>query len=607
MLVGTCPFKGSNEVDLLNNIKNRNLVIPNEVEISSLSLDVLSKLLERVPDKRATVAQLMVLKSHLPRLSSSAAMTHGSPEEPSSRPRSASRPTVQEEEEEAASHPSQSSTHAQPQSSATGGPILVSQQARTQQMALGNLNPSTATAATTLSMSPPGISYRPQNPNASPNSINATGFYDSMYSQPIVHSSQKHHSGSGKGISPAESSASGRRHSTDSALSPSYSHSNNSSSTTGIISNLGKAINFMMYSPSHRGPANNNSGVNLATVNPRSHVINSGKHSPPHAHQGNSYEKRSSSLDRGVPPSFAPSGAQSASGRTRQHSSAIPLHHQQPTSFYPEDSYSSGRQYAREGFDNFGMPLHSVSPSHANLSSNRKEISQADAEDDFVFIPSSSSGSSSNSGLVGGNTNQALHQDPTVVSDPPEIHSSSSSSTSFPNPYHHGGNLQPLNRQTTQNSQLFQIDELSPPSTSLFLSNVTQRCHITCKIVHEITSLGDEFIQKAINSEYVERNSTSPKQATTAMIARGGSFRRRSNSGSLVLTPAAIVDNYLLAISLYFHALNILKNLMGSITEGTVTGPRTSTEEMISKIREVSYRQITFLECEFLFVLIVIS
>ena len=30
---------------------------------------------------------------------------------------------------------------------------------------------------------------------------------------------------------------------------------------------------------------------------------------------------------------------------------------------------------------------------------------------------------------------------------------------------------------------------------------------------------------------------------------------------------------------------------MGSITEGTGTGPRT---EMISKIREVSYRQITF-------------
>lgn len=580
MLVGTCPFKGSNEVDLLNNIKNKNLVIPNEVEISPLSLDVLSKLLERVPDKRATVAQLMVLKSHLPRLTSSAA----TPEEPSSRPRSASRPTTQEEEEEAAvSHPSQASTHGQPQSSTSGGPILVSQQARTQQLAFGNLNPSTATAATTLSMSPPGISYRPQNPNASPSTMNATGFYDSAYSQPIIHSSQKHHSGgAGKGMSSAESSSSGRRHSVDSALSPSYSHSNNtSSSAAGIIGNLGKAINFMMYSPSHRGPSNNNSGANMATLNPRSH--GSGKYSPPHAHQGNSYEKRSASLDRdrGVPPPFAPPGAQPASGRTRQHSSAIPLHHQQPTSFYPEDSYGSGRQFTSEGFDNFGMPLHSVSPSHASLSNHRKEIQQADAEDDFVFIPSSSSGSSGNSGEIGrSSSSQALHQDP-AVSDLTELPPSSS-----PNPYHHG-DLHPLNRQATQNSQLFQIDELSPPSTSLFLSNVTQRCHITCTIVHEITSLGDEFIQKAINSEYVERNSASPKQATTAVIARGGN-QRRSNSGSLLQTPAAIVDSYLVAISLYFHALNILKNLMGSITEGAGTGPRTSTDEMISKIREVS-------------------
>jgi hypothetical protein len=197
-----------------------------------------------------------------------------------------------------------------------------------------------------------------------------------------------------------------------------------------------------------------------------------------------------------------------------------------------------------------------------------------DTEDDFVFIPSSASGSSSHIGEGGSNnSSQALHQD-YKVSDTQEQHL---------------GDLPPLNRQA-QSSQLFQIDELSPPSTSLFLSNVTKRCHITCKIVQEITSLGDEYIQKVMNSEFAEKNSISPKQPT-AMVARGGGYiQRRSISGSILQTHAAMVDNYLIAVSLYCHALNILKNLMASITEGTTgaNGPRTATEEVVAKIREVS-------------------
>lgn len=577
MLVGTCPFKGSNEVDLLNNINKKNLVIPSELEISSLSLDVLSKLLERVPDKRASVGQLMVLKSQLPRLSASSTASHGSPDEPSSRPRSASRHSVLEEEEDSATRLNPSSSAAslqQAQSPAAGSPILISQQARTPQMAFGSLNPSSATAATTLSMSPPGVSYRLQNPNVSPSSINTTAFYDSSYSQPVHSSQQKYHgSGSGKGGPSTDPSSSGRRHSTDSSLSPALANNNNNntSAAAAIIGNIGKAFNFMMYSPSHRGPGNNN-GANIAAVNPRSHITSNGKHSP---QQGPTYDRRSISLDRANPPTFAV-GQQTASVRTRQNSSAIPSYHQQPTSFYSEDpSSSSARQYTSsnhsygaEAFDAFGIPLHSIATPNA-IPSNRRETLQAsapDAEDDFVFIPS---GSSAHSGDDrSSNSSQALLHQEQKVSDLQEHQ-----------------NHYALNRQA-QSSQLFQIDELSPPSTSLFLSNLTKRCHITCKIVHEITSLGDEYIQKVMNSEFVERNSISPKQPT-AVVGRGGYIQRRSISGQ---TPAAMVDNYLIAISLYFHALNILKNLMGSITEGPtgVVGPRTSTEEVVAKIREVS-------------------
>ena len=43
MLVGTCPFKGTNEIDLLNNIRTKALKVPSDVEISKVSIDILSK------------------------------------------------------------------------------------------------------------------------------------------------------------------------------------------------------------------------------------------------------------------------------------------------------------------------------------------------------------------------------------------------------------------------------------------------------------------------------------------------------------------------------------------------------------------------------------
>lgn len=43
MLVGTCPFKGMNEADLLNNIRTKSLRIPGSIEIAKLSFDILGK------------------------------------------------------------------------------------------------------------------------------------------------------------------------------------------------------------------------------------------------------------------------------------------------------------------------------------------------------------------------------------------------------------------------------------------------------------------------------------------------------------------------------------------------------------------------------------
>ena len=43
MLVGTSPFKGTNEVDLLNNIKTKELSIPKNIEVSKVSIEILIK------------------------------------------------------------------------------------------------------------------------------------------------------------------------------------------------------------------------------------------------------------------------------------------------------------------------------------------------------------------------------------------------------------------------------------------------------------------------------------------------------------------------------------------------------------------------------------
>lgn len=43
MLVGTCPFKGTNEIDLLNNIRTKALKVPEDVKISRISIEILSK------------------------------------------------------------------------------------------------------------------------------------------------------------------------------------------------------------------------------------------------------------------------------------------------------------------------------------------------------------------------------------------------------------------------------------------------------------------------------------------------------------------------------------------------------------------------------------
>jgi hypothetical protein len=65
MLVGTCPFKGVNETDLLFNIRSQSLKIPGSIEVSKGSIGILSRLLERTSTRRASIEQLLQITRKL--------------------------------------------------------------------------------------------------------------------------------------------------------------------------------------------------------------------------------------------------------------------------------------------------------------------------------------------------------------------------------------------------------------------------------------------------------------------------------------------------------------------------------------------------------------
>jgi serine/threonine-protein kinase ULK/ATG1 len=80
MLVGVSPFKGTNENDLLHNIKTKELSVPNHIVITNVSIEILVKLLDRNPLRRASLNQLHTIAKQLPLIfSSDGSMLEGHP------------------------------------------------------------------------------------------------------------------------------------------------------------------------------------------------------------------------------------------------------------------------------------------------------------------------------------------------------------------------------------------------------------------------------------------------------------------------------------------------------------------------------------------------
>jgi len=102
------------------------------------------------------------------------------------------------------------------------------------------------------------------------------------------------------------------------------------------------------------------------------------------------------------------------------------------------------------------------------------------------------------------------------------------------------------------------------------VGNVVQKSHIVCKIVHEITSLGDEFVRKANGA---------PSSSSSSKLSRNP----KPMSG-----PQPAVEAYIAASTLYLHALVILKSLLGSLEESLLGGRRGDPSlDVLLQLRDV--------------------
>lgn len=560
----------------------------------------------------------MAIKGQLPRFTASSGQSSTSRatssseksnfEEPSGRQRSSSR--ITEDQISQPSVPHQSNLTLNTTMSSSGHAIP--QQSRSPPV-FGNLNPSSATAATTLSMTPPAPppQYRGQtssNSNAQPSPLNSNsnngGYYDSYYAQAAGGIQvQRQNSSSGKGGQFSEQSLSARRYSTDSMpsvvpavlSSPSGGHissnsNSNASPAAAIIGNFSfaKAVN-MLFSPSHSGPVATASSSNNYTA--RNHAPN---YSPAHNTRGSSHDRRSISLDRAAPPSFSagPGPSQRSDpqlSQQNQHSgrlktNTVPIPNQSSAnSFFPDDDATSIRAYNSNRYEGLGPQLSSSGSQAKALSSARKEPlpSSADStlEEDFVIIQNTSNSSSNRSSGSGASASGS------------RSHSEGRASESQ-DPAQSSGDGQ-YSYRPSQSVQFQQGDDLrmEASTSSHYLTNVMKRCQIFCRIVHEITSLGDQYIHKIFASENWDANTVVKQQPPQGTRVRSGSVQKRAGTTG-AQSPAAIVETYVIACSLYFHALKVLKNLMGSLLEevpqSTSTKQRATTGEVILKLRDVS-------------------
>eukprot|EP01038_Epipyxis_sp_PR26KG_P010953 gene10953-14708_t len=592
MLTGNCPFKGNNEGDLLMNIKTKELSIPNHIIVNKLSVDILAKLLERNPNRRASIDQLMVITGKLSTMvennieSTAGAVgitSSSSPEDNRKRAGSLDRGSHLSSQQF-----SQENSNQLPFSdvNTTTNPSVIT----SPPSARVAVNPSTATATTMFLQSGPG---------------GGNGSLSNSYSQPRYAPQQSQQLSN---VESENSPNSRRRHSADSANTPIRNNNPNSYSTSPVVTtaatigySLTKAFtNYFTATPSSNAPP---SGYTQRTNSRDSNNnIKSNSNNIKNAYISTQDDVRSSrgnSLD-GVYQQQSPSSVgimyrndinsssnnQNYSGKSdsiNSNNSKITngnLKNINSSFQKTNDNYTSS-QRDDEINNNSSNFLHR-SGSGLSLDGDFVLVGEvqeliADNKSNIPFSQRSQHQTSNNvspagSGKYKNNTN-----------DSPLNSFKNNLSQSQPNvllrheiknQYNSNGNAVIMNNNNnTQSSSSIDNGSFN------YLNEFIRRCDHYCKVVSIIIVLADSFIQDVIGGN--KKSGFFSTSSTMDIIVndnRSGKIKIGSynsiesqNEDEEVLSISEQLENSLESCSLYFHSLSLLQFVMTSIERDLCT------------------------------------
>lgn len=278
---------------------------------------------------------------------------------------------------------------------------------------------------------------------------------------------------------------------------------------------------------------------------------------------------RTASLDRANPPNFGgnissgtpPPGSSSNRSRDPQ-GRPTPVRENYFPPDPPQQQSDSGYNYSRNASSG-----HSVDDDFVFISKSSSDNDQRRPASDAKSAPSTNP-SSNNSAYFSG-VSAGSGENPMALPPPPPPLQQLKPAT----PTHYAAQLE---------SEARAHEAAALPA---LYSSIVHKCEVYCAVVSSISSLGDQYVREAITPQQRQQLQAQQAQAQQKMDSSDAaddaddtesiagflqpSNRSRSGGGGVGGEPRAfqrqaVVDRYLVACSLYLHALSILTHLTKS-------------------------------------------
>lgn len=546
MLVGVSPFKGTNEHDLLNNIKTKELSVPSDIKVSKPTVDILVKLLQRQPGRRASLSQLVALIGHL-----QSRQEEG---------QSDSSADIQEPFLLSDRNSFDKATFDSADSiDANTSNRLKQHQLHHQDMAIGlhggrlpeavdSSSNHKATSSSTLQV------QQTNSPSNVHPSANTTTSQRST--------SQHYHN---------------RRNSTGSIgkqrESAYYSDDQSKRSIPSAVS-VGKQNNYNSPSMnSHKGdsslrvsPYGSSGRMQITTRN----SLNSISSSPPSTSPASTMGIVGNYIASFFNPNVSVHQQQQRSMQKQYHERSVSFDHGTSQRFQNRPPSNNGSPAAlnykpRALVDTFNDMSNKSRSYSVNNVNNISNYSSSGTEDDFVMIDSSSTVESEipSNDPSQRNKNQYRPDSANVTQrkDSEIIHNYFGD-----NSYNRDDKMQmsaPIDKATDPipSNDLQSVLALQ----EAFFAGIVKRCEVFCPVVSSIASLGDGIIKDALESEEALNQPNSKSQDIDEVDP--GFLNPTVQPNSAPNHPRSILNKYLSACSLYFHALSLLSKLRQSFDD----------------------------------------